>query len=49
MINTNYMGMEEHLICYFSQKYRIRSQIEKRIIQFLASLKYFADHWPRAK
>ena len=49
MINTNYLGMDEHLICFFVQKYKVRSMIEKRIIEFLASLKYFVDHWGRAK
>ena len=49
MINTTYMGMDEHLICFFCVKYQVRSQAEKRIIEFLASLKYFVDHWQRAK
>ena len=49
MVNTTYLGMDEHLICFFVQKYGVRSQIEKRIVEFLASLKYFTDHWLRAK
>ena len=40
-INNTYMSMEEHLICFFALKYRTRHQIERRIIEFLASLKYF--------
>ena len=48
-INTSYVTMEEHLILFFTQKYKIRPQIERRIIEFLASLKYFVDHWQRAK
>lgn len=49
MINNSYMSMEEHLIIFFTQKYRTRHQIERRIIEFLASLKYFVDFWQRAK
>lgn len=48
-INTTYVGMNEHLILFFTYKYRVRPQVEKRIIEFLASLKYFIDHWQRAK
>ena len=48
-INTTYVGMNEHLILFFTNKYKVRSQVEKRIIEFLASLKYFIDHWQRAK
>lgn len=49
MINTNYMGLDEHLICFFLNKYQTRQIVEKKIIEFLASLKYFVDHWGRAK
>lgn len=48
-INNSYLGMNEHLILFFTNKYKIRPQVEKRIIEFLASLKYFVDHWLRAK
>lgn len=41
--------MNEHLILFFTNKYKVRPQVEKRIIEFLASLKYFVDHWQRAK
>ena len=49
MINTNYMGMDEHLIVFFIAKYSSRNIVERKIIEFLASLKYFVDHWGRAK
>ena len=48
-INTTYLGMNEHLILFFTHKYKVRPQVEKRVIEFLASLKYFVDHWQRAK
>ena len=43
------MGLDEHLIVYFTLNYKSRPEIEKRLIEFLASLKYFMDYWPRAK
>lgn len=49
MINNTYMSMEEHLIVFFTMRYRQRQQVERRIIEFLASLKYFVDYWQRAK
>lgn len=48
-INNSYLGMDEHLILFFTQEYKVRSQIERRIIEFLASLKYFVESWQRAK
>ena len=48
-VNNSYMGLDEHLICFFVQRYRTRDKIEKRIIEFLASLKYYMDYWLRAK
>lgn len=48
-INTNYMNMDEHLICFFLEKYLSRPVVEKKIIEFLATLKYFVDHFGRAK
>lgn len=48
-VNTTYMGLDEHLILFFSMLYKERSLIEKKLVQFLASLKYYANHWQRAK
>ena len=48
-VNNSFMGMDEHLVCFFVQKYRLRDKIERRIIEFLASLKYYMDYWLRAK
>lgn len=48
-LNNTYLGMDEHLILYFAQVHKNRFDIEKNIIQFLASLKYFVSKdWPRA-
>ena len=48
-LNSTYLGMDEHMILYFTQLYRNRPAIEKNIIQFLAALKYYVSKdWPRA-
>ena len=44
-INKSYMGLDEHLICFFLYRYRVRDKVEKRIIEFLSSLKYYMDYW----
>jgi len=44
------MGMEELLITWFIEKFRMRGQIENALVNFLASLRYHSDqNWPRAK
>ena len=48
-VNTNYTGMEEHLICYFIEKHKLRPETERQLIEFMASLKYYAEIWSRAK
>ena len=49
VVNTTYLGLDEHLLCYFMMTYGERRLVEKQLIEFLASLKYYADHFPRAK
>ena len=49
MINTTYMGMDEHLICFFLSKHQNRQSVERRIIEFLAALRNFVDNFDRAK
>lgn len=48
-VNTTYMGLDEHLILYFTLLYKVRPLVEKRLIEFLASLKYFSETFQRAK
>ncbi len=48
-VNTTYMGLDEHLIIFFNLLYKERPIAERRLLEFLASLKYFVDHWPRAR
>lgn len=43
------MSFDEHLIVYMFQINKTRSATELAIVEFLASLKYYASEWPRAK
>ena len=49
LINTTYLGLDEHLLCFFMMKCGERRLVERQLIEFLASLKYYADHFQRAK
>jgi hypothetical protein len=48
-INTTYMSLDEHLIIFMLEKHKSRSLAEKALVDFLSSLKYYANSWPRAK
>ena len=48
-INSTYMSLEEHLIVFMLEKYKIRKDTEKALIEFLACLKYYCENWQRAK
>jgi hypothetical protein len=48
-VNNTYMTMDEHLIIYLLQKHQTRPSTELALIDFLSSLKYYLDAWPRAK
>jgi len=45
------MSLDEHLIIYFmeTQPKHARNQVERSILDFLASLKYYSDNWKRAR
>ena len=43
------MGLDEHLIIFYTLLYKERPVIERQLIEFLATLKYFLDHWQRAR
>ena len=43
------MDMGEHLICFFIEKHKLRPDTERGLIEFMASLKYYAEIWSRAK
>ena len=48
-INTTYLTLDEHMLIYFVQKFKVRPKIENGIIEFLATLKYYSETWERAK
>ena len=47
--NTALMSMDEHLACYMLLKHQTRIEAERACVDFLSSLKYYADAWPRAR
>jgi len=47
--NNTYMSLDEHLIIFMLEKNKSRVQTERELIDFLSSLKYYSDSWPRAK
>ena len=52
-INNSYLTLDEHLIVFMcmqsTQKTGQRKYIEHRLMEFLYSLKYYCQRWPRAK
>ena len=48
-INNTFMSFDEHLLIYLFDKHRARNKVEKELLDFLASLKYYGDSWLRAK
>ena len=49
MPNQAHMTMCEHLILFMLEHHKSRKQTEKALIDFLASLKYYAQKWFRAR
>jgi hypothetical protein len=43
------MPFDEHLCCFMLEKYKTRRLTEQKLVDFLSSLKYYKDAWPRAK
>jgi len=43
------MTLDEHMLLFFVEKYKTRPKIENGIIEFLSTLKYYAETWERAK
>lgn len=50
-VNTSYLALEEHLICFFLDRHKDKSRdfIELSIIEFVAALKYYSEFWKRAR
>ena len=49
VINTSYVALEEYLIIFFMDKFKLRRLAEVKLIETLTSLKYYLEVWPRAK
>ena len=48
-INNSFMSLDEHLVIFMMQVQLTRPKTEHALIEFLASLKYYAEQWQRAK
>lgn len=48
-VNANYCTLNEHLIVFFVDKYKKRLKAEDRLVTLLINLRYYYDHWQRAK
>lgn len=48
-INSSHMSFDEHLILFMLEKHKTRQTAEYALVDFLSSLKYYADTWQRAK
>ena len=48
-INNTYLSLDEHLLVFMMEKHQNRSDTERALVEFLASLKYYIDNWQRAK
>lgn len=44
-VNNTYMSLDEHLVIWMLEKHKTRSATEYAIIDFLYSLKYYAETW----
>mmetsp|Transcript_20352 Transcript_20352/g.31085 ORF Transcript_20352/g.31085 Transcript_20352/m.31085 type:complete len:230 (+) Transcript_20352:339-1028(+) len=48
-VNTNYCSLNEHILLFFLDKYRLRTKAEEKILDLLFNLRYYYDFWQRAK
>lgn len=48
-VNNTYMSFDEHLLIVLFEKNQARPATEKALVDFLSSLKYYANEWQRAK
>lgn len=48
-VNTSYCSLNEHIMMYFIDKYEKRLKAEEKLVDILMNLRYYYDHWQRAK
>ena len=47
--NTNYCALNEHLLIFYVDKYRIRKKAEEKLVDLIINLRYHYDEHTRAK
>ena len=48
-VNTNYCSLNEHLLVFCMDQKRTRAKAEEMVVDILINLRYYCDHWQRAK
>ena len=48
-INNTFMSFDEHLLVVMLERNKTRTATERALVDFLSSLKYYAETWQRAK
>lgn len=44
-VNNTYCSLDEHLLVFMFDKYKNRPDTERGLVEFLSSLKYYAESW----
>ena len=47
--NSSYCSLNEHLIVYFVEVHRRRAKAEQKLVELLICLRYYFQHWERAR
>ena len=47
--NLNYCCMNEHILIYFVDQLKNREEAEVQLVELLVNLRYYHDHWLRAR
>ena len=47
--NLNYCCMNEHVLIYFVGLLKERKPAEERLVELIINLRYYYDHWSRAR
>lgn len=48
-MNATYCTLNEHLLIYFVEVHRQRAKAEQKIVELLINLRYYFQHWERAR
>lgn len=47
-ILNSFIGFDEYIVLYFIKMFNQKARSELKMLEFLSSLKYYSDKWPRA-